>query len=60
MNKLEISFSARVPYNNDDDHLNRSANIEFDVELDHNPEEIVRQFNKFLVLNDFEFTVRVG
>jgi len=60
MNKLEISFSGRVPYNNEDGHLNRSANIEFDVELDHNPEEIVRQFNKFLVLNDFEFTVRVG
>jgi len=60
MNKLEINFSARVPYNSDEDHLNRSANIEFDVELDNNPEEIVRQFNKFLVLNDFEFTVRVG
>ena len=60
MNKLEIGFSARVPYSNDDEHLNRSANIEFDVELDNNPEEIVRQFNKFLVLNDFEFTVKVG
>jgi hypothetical protein len=59
MNKLEINFSARVPYNSDEDHLNRSANIEFDVELDNNPEEIVRQFNKFLVLNDFEFVVGV-
>ncbi len=60
MNKLEVSFTARVPYSSDDDHLNRSTNIEFDVEFDNKPEEIVRQFNKFLVLNDFEFTVRVG
>jgi hypothetical protein len=60
MNKLEISFSARVPYSNDEDHLNRSTSMDFDVELERNPEEIVRQFNKFLVLNDFEFTVRVG
>jgi hypothetical protein len=59
MNKLEINFGARVPYNSDDEHLNRSVNIEFDVELDNNPEEIVRQFNKFLVLNDFEFVVGV-
>jgi hypothetical protein len=60
MNKLEINFSARVPYNSDEDHLNRSTSMDFDVELTNNPEEIVRQFNKFLVLNDFEFTVRVG
>lgn len=51
MNRLEISFSARVPYNSDDDHLNRNVNIEFDLDLD-NPNEIVRQFNKFLDLND--------
>jgi hypothetical protein len=49
-----------VPYNSDEDHLNRSTSMDFDVELTNNPEEIVRQFNKFLVLNDFEFTVRVG
>jgi hypothetical protein len=59
MNKLEVSFGVRIPYNSDDEHLNRSANIEFDVELDTNPEEIVRQFNKFLALNDFEFVVGV-
>jgi len=59
MNKLEINFSARVPYNSDEDHLNRSTSMDFDVELDNNPEEIVRQFNKFLVLNDFEFVVGV-
>lgn len=57
MNKLEISFSTRVPYNSDDDHLNRSSSIEFDVDLDSNPQEIVRQFNKFLALNDFNITV---
>jgi hypothetical protein len=59
MNKLEINFSARVPYNSDEDHLNRSTSMDFDVELTSNPEEIVRQFNKFLVLNDFEFVVGV-
>jgi hypothetical protein len=59
MNKIEINFSARVPYNSDEDHLNRSTSMGFDVELDNNPEEIVRQFNKFLVLNDFEFVVGV-
>lgn len=51
MNKLEISFSARVPYDSDDNHLSRNVNIEFDLDLD-NPSEIVRQFNKFLDLND--------
>lgn len=51
MNKLEISFSARVPYDSDDAHLNRNVNIEFDLDLE-NPSEIVRQFNKFLDLND--------
>ena len=56
MNRLEISFSARVPYNSDDDHLNRNVNIEFDLDLE-NPSEIVRQFNKFLALNDIELTV---
>lgn len=57
MNKLEINFSTRVPYNSDDDHLNRNTSIEFDVDLDTNPSEIVRQFNKFLALNDFNITV---
>ena len=44
MNKLEVSFGVRIPYNSDDEHLNRSANIEFD---------------EFLALNDFEFVVGV-
>lgn len=51
MTKLEISFNARVPYDSDDNHLNRNVNIEFDLDLD-NPSEIVRQFNKYLDLND--------
>lgn len=59
MKKLEISFTSRVPYDNDEDHLNRNTSIEFDVDVERNPEEIIRQFNKFLVLNDFEFTVKV-
>jgi hypothetical protein len=56
MNKLEISFSARVPYNNDDEHLNRSTSMDFDLDLS-NPEEVVRQFNKFLRLNDIDIIV---
>lgn len=56
MSKLEISFSARVPYDSDDNHLNRNVNIEFDLDLD-NPNEIVRQFNKFLDLNDIAVRV---
>jgi len=56
MNKLEISFSARVPYNSDDDHLNRSTSMDFDLDLS-NPEEVVRQFNKFLRLNDIDIIV---
>ena len=59
MQQYEITFSARKPYDSDEDYLNRSTSIEFDVATN-NPAEVVRQFNKFLVLNDFEFTVRVG
>jgi hypothetical protein len=58
MNKLEISFSARVPYNNDDEHLNRSTSMDFDLDLS-NPNEVVRQFNKFLRLNDIDINVDV-
>lgn len=57
MNKLEIAFSARLPYNSDDDHLGRSVNIEFDLDVTKDPSEIVRQFNKFLYLNDINITV---
>lgn len=56
MSKLEIAFSARVPYDSDDNHLNRNVNIEFDLDVN-NPKEIVRQFNKFLLLNDIEIQV---
>lgn len=57
MNKLEISFNARVPYDSDEYHLNRNTSIEFDLDLDNSPNDIIREFNKFLALNDFEFTV---
>lgn len=57
MSKLEIAFTARVPYDSNDAHLNRNTNIEFDLDVDNNPGEIVRQFNKFLALNDIEFRV---
>lgn len=57
MNKLEINFTARVPYGSDDDHLNRNTSIEFDLDVDNNPGEIVRQFNKFLALNDIDYRV---
>jgi hypothetical protein len=57
MNKLEVAFSARVPYNSDT-HLNRNTNIEFDLDVENNPGEIVRQFNKFLVLNDLALRVQ--
>lgn len=56
MNKLEISFSSRVPYTSDDDHLNRSTSMDFELDLS-NPEEVVRQFNKFLRLNDINIIV---
>lgn len=56
MNKLEISFSSRIPYSGDDEHLNRSTSMDFDLDLS-NPEEVVRQFNKFLRLNDINIIV---
>ena len=56
MQKYEITFSARKPYDSDEGYLNRSTSIEFDVATN-NPAEVVRQFNKFLALNDFNITV---
>lgn len=56
MQKYEITFSARKPYDSDEDYLNRSTSIEFDVATS-NPAEVVRQFNKFLALNDFQLVV---
>lgn len=57
MNKLEVAFTARIPYDSDDNHLNRNVSIEFDLDLSGNPTEIIRQFNKFLLLNDIELQV---
>ena len=52
MTKLEFTLSARVPY--DSDVEARSVDIAFTTaDLD----EVVRQFNKFLILNDFDAQV---
>jgi len=56
MQKFEITFSARKPYESGEDYLNRSTSIEFDVATN-NPAEVVRQFNKFLRLNDINIIV---
>lgn len=52
MTKLEFSLTARVPYDADDDA--RSVNIDFTTA---DLGEVVRQFNKFLILNDFDAQV---
>lgn len=54
MEKLEISFGARLPYDSDGD--NRSVSIDFTTD---SLGEVVRQFNKFLALNDFEAQVEI-
>jgi hypothetical protein len=54
MDKLEISFSARLPYDAEVD--NRSASIDFTTD---SLGEVVRQFNKFLALNDFDAQVEI-
>lgn len=52
MTKLEFTLTARVPYDSDVDA--RSVDISFTTgDLD----EVVRQFNKFLILNDFDAQV---
>lgn len=52
MSKLEICFTARIPY--DADEPSRNTTIEFTTE---NLDEVVRQMNKFLVLNDYDAQV---
>lgn len=52
MTKLEICYTARIPYDAEEDA--RSVSIDFTTaDLD----EAVRQFNKFLILNDFDAQV---
>jgi len=52
MDKLEITFSARIPYDNDAD--GRAMSIEFTTS---SVEEVIRQFNKFLIVNDWDTQV---
>ena len=52
MTKLEFTLSARVPYDAEED--SRSTNIEFTTA---DATEVVRQFNKFLILNDLDVQV---
>jgi hypothetical protein len=52
MDKLEITFSARIPYDNDVD--GRAMSIEFTTS---SVEEVIRQFNKFLIVNDWDVQV---
>jgi hypothetical protein len=52
MQKLEITFNARVPY--DADETGRATSIEFTTG---SVDEVIRQFNKFLILNDWDVQV---
>lgn len=52
MDKLEITFSARIPYDNGAD--GRAMSIEFTTS---SVEEVIRQFNKFLIVNDWDAQV---
>ena len=52
MDKLEISFSALIPYDNDVD--GRATSIEFTTS---SVEEVIRQFNKFLSVTDWDAQV---
>jgi hypothetical protein len=52
MDKLEITFNARIPYDNGVD--GRATSIEFTTS---SVEEVIRQFNKFLILNDCDARV---
>jgi hypothetical protein len=53
MDKLEITFNARIPHDNGVD--GRATSIEFTTS---SVDEVIRQFNKFLILNDWD--VQVG
>jgi hypothetical protein len=54
MTKFEFTFNARIPYDAEEDP--RDVTIAFTTsDLD----EVVRQFNKLLILNDFDAEVAV-
>lgn len=48
MNKLEYSFTARRSY---DEENSRSVSIDFETD---DIGVILKEFNKFLIMNDFE------
>lgn len=52
MTKFEFTFNARIPYDAEEDP--RDVNIAFTTS---DANEVIRQFNKLLVLNDFDVQV---
>jgi hypothetical protein len=55
MTKLEFTLNARVPYDAEEDA--RSVDISFTTA---DAAEVIRQFNKFLILNDLDIQVTVA
>jgi hypothetical protein len=55
MTKLEFTLNARVPYDAEEDA--RTVDISFTTS---DANEVVRQFNKFLILNDLDVQVVVA
>jgi hypothetical protein len=55
MTKLEFTLNARVPYDAEEDA--RSVDISFTTA---DAVEVIRQFNKFLILNDLDIQVTVA
>ena len=53
MKKLEISFDGRTPYG-DEDTLSRKVNMEFEIDSEQSPDQLVFEFNKFLFLLGFD------
>lgn len=59
--KLEIAFTSRTPYSGDDDTLNRSTNIEFEIRNERESVlTLVSEFNKFLKMNNFDYAVEIS
>lgn len=54
MTKFEFTFNARIPYDAEEDP--RDVTISFTTS---DAAEVIRQFNKLLVLNDFDAQVAV-
>lgn len=52
MTKFEFTFNARIPYDAEEDP--RDVTISFTTG---DRDEVIRQFNKLLVLNDFDAQV---